>query len=278
MRLFENHTTELRARQVLTEQIAKRTGGRLDEILLLQKENGGWNIVASALTPQSFSVRQVQQMQNALREGGIENAHLIVRSLVSQDVSANGRVYLTDNEVAEKEEASKQATHLETAREAIRTALQQHQGLELVEVERSQTDEQITFTATVRAPTAVTPEEVQTAQSTLNETFGEEVKLVVRSITTQDADATGFLYRPTDTVDPEIESLRERIRPIVARRLPGEILTLSITKEANNYRARATIQAPTPTPTETAQKLEADLQANIDPRIRLSVQTNLVID
>jgi uncharacterized hydrophobic protein (TIGR00271 family) len=275
--LFRSHTVEIRAKEVLSEQIAKRTGGRLDEILLLQKTNGGWNIVASALTPQPFDVRQVRQIQESLADSGIESPHLIIRSLVSQDVSANGRVYLDANEVAKEEEASRQATYLEVARTNIRDALKGHEGLELVDVERGQQDGIVLFTATVRAPDAVMPKEVATVEEQLNEAFEGDVRLVVRSVTTRDADSRSFLFQPPDVQpDPQVVALRTRIEPILRRRLNGRLTALLLAKENEILRARITLEAPAPADPEVVRSLEADLRENIDPRIRLTVATNLV--
>jgi hypothetical protein len=275
--LFRSHTVEVKAQKVLSEQIAKRTGGRLDEILLLQEANGGWNIVASALTPQPFDVNQVRQIQSALEESGIDNPHLIIRSLVSQDVSSNGRVYLDANEVAKQEEASRQATYLEAARTAVREALATHEGLELVDVERGQRDGVVLFTATVRAPEAVSPSEVAHVQEKLEEAFEGDIRLVVRSVTTRDADSHGFLFQPPDIVpDPQVANLRTRIEPILARRLPGELTALQIAKEGDAYRVKATIESPTPADPAAVRSLETDLRENVNPRIRLIVATNLV--
>jgi uncharacterized hydrophobic protein (TIGR00271 family) len=286
--LFENHTIEVKVRDVLATEIAKRTGGRLDDILKLERINGGWTIVASALTPQPFDSAQVRQIEFALRDGGVPNASLIVRSLVSQDVSAVGRVYLTQTEVRRQQEAARQATDLEEIREALKIALDGHEGVELTDVELRQENEDVVVTAVAMAPNAITPAEVERAQAELIQSTEGSVRLVVRSITTRDASSTGFLFQPQDEApDAELDRLRDRLQPIIGRRLtsfvgaatPGRGVTLkgfSLTKKEALIEVAASVESPAPMPAQAVREIEVDLRRNVDHRLRLSVATNLV--
>ncbi|MEO7453381.1 MAG: hypothetical protein ABIV13_01305, partial [Fimbriimonadales bacterium] len=86
-----------------------------------------------------------------------------------------------------------------------------------------------------------------------------------------------FLFQPKDAEpDAQIEDTRKRLEPILKRRLAGTLKSLQITNENGIIRARATIEAPTPADLETIKTLEVDLRKNINPRIQLTVATNLI--
>lgn len=288
LKLFENHTIELKVRDVLSAQIAKRTGGRLDSILKLERENGGWSIVASALTPQPFDASQVRQIEFSLRSGGVKGANLILRSLVSQDVGSEGRVYLTQSEVRRQEEASRQASDLETIRAALKETLSKHEGLELENVELGQDGDNTVVTAVAMVPVAVTPEEVAEAENSLQKAIEKPTRLVIRSITTRDASSTGFLFQPPDEEpDEELDSLRDRLEPIIRRRMElasaldgsigAKLQGFSLTRQDSVIALSASVQSPEPVSPSVVRALEADLRTNVDPRLRLSVATNLVV-
>jgi hypothetical protein len=274
-------------RDILSAQIAKRTGGRLDSILRLERENGGWSVVASALTPQPFDAAQVRQIEVELQNGGVDKARLIVRSLVSQDVASTGRVYLTQSEVQRQEEASRQASELETIRDALKGALSKYDGLELESVELGQEGDKTVVTAIAMVPVAVTPAGVAEAQSRLQASIEKPVRLIIRSITTRDASGDGFLFQPPDAApDAELDLLQTRLEPIMRRRMEtkadaafsARMQGFSLTRQDSIILVNASIQSPTPFPPDTVRALAADLRKNIDPRLRLTVATNLVAE
>lgn len=290
--LFESHTIEIRVRDILSSQIAKRTGGRLDKILRLEREKGGWAIVSSALTPQPFDVAQVKQIEQALRNGGVPGARLIMRSLVSQDVSSTGRVYLDQTEVHRQKVASQQASDLEAIRTALKEALGTHEGLELANIQLNQDNGTVVVTASAMVPSPVSPKEVADVQKKLREATDKDVRLVIRSITTRDADSAGYLFQPSDEEpDEEIETLRARLEPIIQRRLtspwsdveaspavPSRLEGFSLTRKGTTVELRATVVSAAPVPATVVRSLEADLRRSVDSRLRLKVTTVLEVD
>lgn len=281
LKFIEVHRVEQKCEEVLSAQIARRSGGRLDELIRVERVDDGWSIVASALTPQPFEAAQVAQIEAELQRRGVPKPRLVLRSLVSQDVSSKGKVYLSQGEVVRSREAAREAAVLESVRAAVAASLSGHEAIEIQEVQISSDNGEQRVTAVVRSPAPVEPDEVAATEAAVRAVIGQDLRLVVRSISTRDADRDGFLYQaPVEHRDEEIESMRALVGPILDRRVSDAGMKLrefSLSKAGDLIRAVAIVESPTPVNQSLADDLESDLRQFIEPRLRLAIQTMLVV-
>ena len=281
--LVRDHREEETIRTTLNEEIARRSGGRLEAILSREVQDGRTEVVASALTPEVFEPVQVLGMERALgrRLGG--EVRLVLRSLVSQDVDDHGRVYVSTQEREQSQAAKDSASYLARASEVLRRRLAQTAGAELDGLDRRDRDGQAVLMALVRTPSAVDADLVATMEDDLRDNLGGDPRLIVRNVITQDTDRTGFLYRaqPAEAArpDPALVRLRERVRGVLARRMgrqPARSLEeLRLNCGAGVLAARATVSATLPVRPSEVRGIEADLRRYVDPRLRLTVTTRL---
>ena len=282
--LVRDHNLETTVRKVLNEEIARRSGGRLEAILRREERNERLELVASALTPQVFEPSQVLEIERALSASLKQDVRLVLRSVVSQDIDDHGRVFLNDAEREQSQRAKDDAEFLVRASEILKGVLRDLKGAELDGLDRRDADGQTALVALVRGPEIVDPATVEAMEAALDREIGGDVRLIVRSVATRDADRQGFLYeaKPTEAAppDPAAERLRDRVRDAVRRRMarkPARSLDeLRIEPEGlGNLRVRATVTATLPVRPREIAAIEADLRRFLDPRLRLTVRTVL---
>ena len=73
-------------RRVLAAEIARRTGGRLDDVSRKAPVDGELGVVATAFTPRAFDAAQVGEIQRALGAATHERVRLTLRSVIALDV------------------------------------------------------------------------------------------------------------------------------------------------------------------------------------------------
>lgn len=276
-RLVREKAQDDAIRSTLFNQIARRTGGRLDSIIQVERREGEVQVVASALTPSAFEAGQVKQIEQDLEAKLKVPTTLVLRSIVSVDVGRSGRVYLSESEAERLTSASEYAAFLEKTRNVLKESLASHEAAELVEIERREGADGMTISAVVRAPEPVSPEEVSIAEAALSFSLGQPVHLVVRSISTRDADREGFLYQPiAEPPDPKVEAMRASLEPILNRRLDG-LTSFQVNVSPQVVKVDADVESTLPLEPSVIAQLERDLRANVDSRIRLAVRVRLVV-
>lgn len=280
VRLVNEENDNTLVRSVLSEQIAQRSGGMLQDVRI-DRSKGTWSIVATALTPQPFEPAQVSSMQEALRDAGIAQTKLIVRSLVSEDMGADGRAFVSELEKSRTAQAAQDARELEKVRQILERQFRTLNATELVEVRRGVWNGEPVFTAVVRSPDPVVPSDVASAERTLSESTGYRSKLIVRSLIALDADSEKFLHQAVEAPEPaELLRLRERIRPIIERRLGTEadttVTSVSVRQAALAIVVNASLESARPIDPAILEGLQSDLVRHIDPRILLTARTDLV--
>ena len=281
--LVRDHNEEETIRKTLNEEIARRSGGRLEAILSREEREGRTEVVASALTPEVFEPAQVAQIERVLGEKLGGEVRLVLRSLVSQDVDDHGRVYVSTQEREQSQAAKDSAEYLARASEVLRRRLAQTVGAELDGLDRRDRDGRAVLMALVRTPVAVDSDLVATMENDLRDDLGGDPRLIVRNVLTQDADRTGFLYRaqPEETPppDPSVERLRARVEGVLARRMARQparsLVELRVVPVGGGLAARATVRATRPVRPSEVRAIEADLRRFVDARLRLSVRTRL---
>ena len=284
--LVQDHRREAVVRDVLGEEIARRTGGRLDRILRRDEGTVPASVVASALTPRVLEPSQVREIEARLRTDLRQDVRLIVRSVVSQDVDDTGRVYLDDDERQQTKEAREQAEYLARATDAMREGLAAAPGAELDHVERRDADGANVLVALVRGPEPIPSSTVAALEDGLAAKLGGPVRLIVRSVVSRDTDRQGLLYEAKPEEAPplgrRIVALRARVRSILERRMrlrPARALNdLALDDSDGPLVARASVSATLPVRPPEVAAIQADLRRYVSPRLRLTVHTVLESD
>ena len=279
--LVRDHDEETTVHDVLTEQIARRSGGRLESVLSRKMVDGRLDVVASALTPQVFEPAQVAGIEKALGSALKRRVHLVLRSVVSQDVDDQGRVYLAGEERTPA--AKGDADALARATDVIRKGLRRVKGARLDGLTRGDADGKTELVAVVRGPVALEPDAVASLEDTLRKALGGDVRLIVRNVATRDVDRQGDLDAPqpedAPPPSPTIERLRARIQGALRRRMARqparELDDVELTPSAFSIGVQATVSALSPVRPDEVAAIQADLRRSVDPRIHLGVRTVL---
>jgi hypothetical protein len=220
----------------------RATQGAQVETLRLEPEGDSLRVFATVLTPQEFGPAQVAAIEARLRARVAPGARLVLRSVLVRDYDAEGAVFAPPEVVRQPTEAERRATRqaelLATARRTLRRRLAATPGVELEDLRRevlpvaaapatadsapaggaalapASPDSVSVYTAVVRTPAAVTPAQVDTLERVLIDATGEPARLVVRSVLTRDATASGFLHEPPPEAPPAARAApRRRARP-----------------------------------------------------------------
>lgn len=269
---------------VLGEEIGLRTGGNLEQVLDLVATSEGFRIVAVALTPQPFDPSEVKSIENALERALGRPVELVMRSLISKDVDQAGQVYHTEAEREASVRLSEEQKLLQNATAAMRRGLVEVAGANLESLTRSDGTGTPTLTAVVRTPTAISPDLVGQLQAAVDAAVGRQVRLLVRSVLTRDADSQRFIYDPEPEKAPELTpaqiALRQRVTSVIQRRLgrlPGaSIVETQINEGRMMIAVEVTVEAPEPVRPETVEPIQTDLRKYVDARLLLTVRTRVV--
>ena len=277
--LVRDHDQEAAVRRVLSEEIARRSGGRLDAVLRREETGDRLDVVASALTPQVFAPSQVAEVEAALRAALGRKVRLVLRSLVSQDVDARGRVYLTDRERDQSKRAQTDADYLARATDALKTGLERIDGAQLDGLDRRDAAGFPVLVALVRSPLPLGPAEVSHLEDALRAALATDLRLIVRNVATRDADRHGYLYeaKPEEspTPDPAAERLRERVREVLRRRMARQPARALGELRLSALDAQAVVTATQPVRPEEVAAIQSDLRRFVDPGLRLTIRTVL---
>lgn len=281
--LVKGQQFEAALRIRLNEQITRRTGGRLDQILERQKTGKGYRIVASALTPKVLDAAQVRQIEDDLKAHLNQDLSLIVRSVVSQDMDRSGRVFFNEQDREESARSGLAAAELDNAKRIISEDLRAVPGATLTSLERTQTDETYVFSASVDVPTPITSSQVAETEKSLAEALGHPVRLIVCSSATTFTDRSGNLYVPEPeqptSEDFRMTRLKQRITEIVARLIalkPARSVTsVDVVDQDGTLLITVQVQATQPVRPQEVLKIQSELMVDIGQHLQLSVRTKL---
>ncbi|MHC1744530.1 MAG: hypothetical protein AB9873_16085 [Syntrophobacteraceae bacterium] len=179
---------------VLNEELRARMGVDLLEVRTRHEESGA-GVVAVVRTPQELLPADVKQIEERLNRISGSRMKLVIRSIISNDTDADGPVFITEREKLRRQLESSQTKLLADINRVIEDEIASAPGASLVSVRRN--NEGKTIIASVRTPSAIKPEQVRKMQETLRKRIDPDVRLVLRSILTRDADADHYLYEAT---------------------------------------------------------------------------------
>jgi len=157
-------------------------------------------------------------------------------------------------------------------------------GAQVTDVARNGQDGISQLTVTVRAPQAMGPEEVQLMQEYLQASLGEEIRLVIRSVITTDADAASFMHKPPDfaaALEGEDLDLYQRLTNEVTWYLSQQVEGIQLEKlifelvNPDTLQVKATVKTPTTLGPSQVSSLQEHLVQYIDPRIVITVNSRV---
>ncbi|MDD5214790.1 MAG: TIGR00341 family protein [Methylococcales bacterium] len=264
------------------EELQKRTGARLTEVNYKTAPDGKINTIAVVMTPQEFTPIEIdkieERVQLALHN---ENINVVIRSIISKDADKDGAIFLLDEEKLKRLHESEEANFLNDITQALNKSLASFAGAYLNEIRREDNDGIKTIIAIVRTPIAITPTQVK-AIETLLQTIDMNIHLVIRSILTRDADGTRYLYQPTEDITlaqqkAELDlrkKLEEVLKTSVRKNVKGgALLDFQYNTSDDTSDVLAVVQTPQNFSNKQVKIIQAQLQNEVDKRIKLVVRS-----
>ena len=281
--LVQGQQFESRFKKRLNEQISQRTGGRLDQVLDRQPLGDGYMVVASALTPKVLDAEQVRQIEDDLKSHLKVNVALTLRSVVSQDMDHSGRVFYNERDRDQATRSREVAAALDKAKQIISSYLHSVPGATLTSLEQSLAEGSVILEAFVDVPSPIVSSQVGEMEDMLSAQLDNPIRLIVRSAATTVTDRTGDLFLPEPErqprIDPDQAKLEERIATILRSRMTQKparrVAAVEVLSAENILKIKATVEATQPVRPEEVAKIQTDLRKFVDPRIALSIRTNL---
>ncbi len=270
-------------RTVLAEQLSSSPGAGLTE-LKVGTGAEGLQVIATVVTPREFEPYRVAQMESALQSNIDPDARLIVRSVVSRDADRSGPVFVSQQELALHQQRTEEANYMNKVSQTASEYINRVSGAQVTDVVRNGQDGISHLTVTVRTPQAMGPEEVQLMQEYLQAYLGEEIRLVVSSVITTDADADSFMHKPPDfaaALEGEDLDLYQRLTNEVIWYLSQQVEGIQLERlnfelvDSDTLQVKATIKTPITLGPSQVASLQEHLVQYIDPRIVITVNSRV---
>jgi uncharacterized hydrophobic protein (TIGR00271 family) len=272
---------------IIKEEIQERTGAKLANVNYKKEKDGKINAIAVIMTPQEFTPSDIAKIQQHTEQQLGKNINIIMRSIISKDADMNGTIYLLDEEKLKRQKQSEEKSFLTQINELLNQSLNKILGAHLVEVKREDNADIKTIIAIVRTPIAIKPSQVDEMQSSL-QTLDKNIRLIVRSVLTRDADATHYLYQATEetiteALNSEELALRKTLETALKKAikdyaLSSVLLDFQYTVQNDGLNLLAVIQTPQNFSREQVAKIEQQLKAT-EPRVaKLIVRSVVGVD
>lgn len=269
----------IKLRSTLAEQIAQSSGGQLSDILT-SSSSDRVEVIASAFTPRELNRDQVKQIQDALRSNVSDRIDLIVRSLISEDIGPNGRVFLPGRfeTVGDNQETRRVLVQAsEVANEHFKDRIE----IEVSNIRRINYGNRPWLILEVHSPQPIQPSEVAEIEKTIQERIDPTLNVVVRSIATRDATSDSFLFVRAEEAGKERPELLQDIQKFVLDRFPlsptQRLIESSVREQSNGaFLVLAVVESPTPVNPEVVRQASQALKSRFNREVILRVQTSLV--
>lgn len=271
----------------LREEVQKRTGARLSELNYVREASGKINVIGVVMTPQEFLPTDVEKLQTNVRAVMGDNLDIVIRSMISKDADSHGTIFLLDEEKLKRQQQSEEETFLRNINDILKSQLALILGAYLDEVRHEHNDDGKTVIASVRTPVAITPTQTAAIQAAL-QTVDANIRLIIRSIITRDADATRYLYQSTEqeiTKPLEAEAMQVRqqlekgLKQAVSKVVKGgSLLDFQYNESEERIQVLAVIQTPQNFSSRQVRTLQNHLQDTSDKKITLVVRSVVGID
>lgn len=284
-RLVVNDRLTRELHQVLSHELSTTTGAMLNEVTFTRR-NGVLQVMAVVLTPQEFDAENVALLEGDLRKTVDPTTHLIVRSLISKDMDPQGQVFLADTDRAHQAEIAKETSLLTQVSKGLQQQFAAIPGARLIDLRRETGENANVFSAVVRTPTPIDPAQIEVLQTTLRATVIPDLRLIIRSVITTDADALQYLYQPKNAIaapSPEEVVMRQRLeqalRNQLRNRVPGSVLQeLRFAMQNKRLKIFALVRAPVTITAAQVQLMQGAFRRYIDPTTTLIVRSTVGAD
>ncbi len=267
---------------IVKNEVQKRTGARLTEVNYKKETDGKTNAIAVVMTPQEFLPADVDKIQQHIQSNLGGNISLILRSILSKDADITGTIFLLDEEKLKRKQHSDEENFLSDITRLLKESLSSIPGAYLNEVRREDNNGAKTIIAVVRTPTAIRPNQIQLMQ-TLLQTIDKDIRLVIRSILTRDADATRYLYESqegavTQALNSEELALHKSLEntlknAIKAHVKGGVLLDFQYTALEDSIELLAIIQTPNNFSNKQVKFIQNQINKEVNPRVKLIVRS-----
>lgn len=278
--VVEERRLDKEIRTVLSKQISAYAGARLSDVKF-DKAANMLQVMAVIITPQELDSTKVTALEQVLQTTINANTHLIVRSLISKDADSTGPVFVSAEELLERDRDNQETTYMNNVSQVISEAINPNSGRQLIDVAKELKEDVPLITASVRTPQAIDPAEVHLIESLLKGEVDNKIQLVVRSVITKDASSKDFLNFGTSfrdqLQDEELKLYRDLLNECswyISQKLTGTTIN-ELTFTHNNLQIDVNLVVNTPetiAPVKVAE-LQNFLQGAIDPGIQLRVRS-----
>lgn len=280
--LVNNKQFQRQLEAIIKEEVQKRTGARLTEVNYKKDKDGKINAIAVVMTPQEFSSNDIAKIQQQIQHSFDKPIDLIIRSIISKDADVTGTIFLLDEEKLKRQQQSEKTSFLNEMTQLLKKALENIPGAYLDEVRREDDNGTKTVVAIIRTPAAIKPSQVQMMELLL-QTLDKDIRLVVRSILTRDADATRYLYESvegsiTEPLSEEELALHKKLDFVLKKAIKkiikgGVLLDFQYTSIGDTIEVLAVIQTPNNFSNRQVKQIQAQLKKEADSRIKLIVRS-----
>jgi hypothetical protein len=280
--LVNNKQFQRQLEAIVKEEVQKRTGARLTEVNYKKDKDGKINAIAVVMTPQEFSSNDIAKIQQQIQRSFDKPIDLIIRSIISKDADVTGTIFLLDEEKLKRQQQSEKSSFLNEMTQLLKKALENIPGAYLDEVRREDDNGTKTVVAIIRTPAAIKPSQVQMMELLL-QTLDKDIRLVVRSILTRDADATRYLYESvegsiTNPLSEEELALHKKLELVLKKAIKkivkgGVLLDFQYTSIDDTIEVLAVIQTPNNFSNRQVKQIQTQLKKEADSRIKLIVRS-----
>lgn len=269
----------------LSTQLAGVLGARISEVDV-QKSPESTRVVAVVLSPQPIEPETVRVLEQNLRKQVDPQIKLIVRSLTSADFDDKGPVFLADIQIRQMKAARDAKRFLDRTFSVLQKKLQEVPGARLIDVRRQTRDGTATVNAVVRTPNVIDSAQVADMQRALAKQTGGRVRLVVRSVLTQDVDTNGPLYIRTVSIlnmTPYEKWLRQRLRTGIRNQVSkieigAEVTEMFVRSKNGRVIVIAEVRTPRELTVRDAEQIQGMLREHINPKIDLLIRCSVGAD
>ncbi|MEQ8235559.1 MAG: TIGR00341 family protein [Syntrophomonadaceae bacterium] len=283
IKIVSERQLEKQIQTVLTGQLTNYAGARLSDLNFV-KTGSDLEVIATVITPQEISPSQVANLETSLQAIVNPATQLIVRSVITKDADRNGPVFVSVEELKQRSEAFQEAAYMNSISLIISEEMRILGGAQVSNISKEISDGQTLITASVRSYQAITPAQVKNIQQRLVDEVDPEIRLLVRTTITKDADSQEFLHQTLsfeESLQGEELDLYKRLLNEIKWYLQQQIRGILVTdlwfeaEDDNALQAYVTVKTPTIVEPELVAQLQEHLVLYIDPRIVLSVESQV---
>ncbi len=284
IKMVNERTLTDNLKAVVSEQVKSTLGASLSE-LRYEKQGDTLEIMAVVMSPREFSAKRVSDIEKVVQQEVEPDSHLIVRSLISKDADRNGQVFISDDE---QQKLNQQLTLNELQSQTIQILneeLSQIPGALIDNVDiQNVLDENPTIIVVVDTPTSINPTQVSLMQEKLNDNREQSIRLIVRSITTQIADDTRYLYEEeNEPLSGEALEFHNKLEAAIKTQLykqkpAGKLLEFYYGEKGDDLLVLLQVRTPDIMGPDDVKLMEQALQVQIDERIKVIIRCSLGVD